>query len=222
MNKITKDKETLDTIKSCVLFEDMSEKELYSALEFFDARLEEYRKGDFVQSILMPFERFGLVLSGTVQVYMDDIDGNNIIMANVSSGDTFGESLSLLHAESPVYIQATSPAKILMMSTANLNSTSQTTQNLKMRYSVMLARRALAMNDRIQVLSKITLREKIVTFLSQYHARSSSSTFSIPFDRASMAIYLGTDRASLSRELSKMKKDGIIDFNKNHFLIKKL
>lgn len=223
MNKSTMGKNRWAIVKSCALFEGLTDTETERSLEFFDASVKEYDKGEFIQTILSPFERFGLVLSGNVRVYMDDIDGDNMIMANVSVGDTFGESLCLLKAESPVYIQAVTDSVILTMSTSNFYNSYEDAEKRNeymLRFSSMLAKRTLAMNDRIQVLSNISLREKIVTFLSQYHAKLSSDEFSIPFDRASMAVYLGTDRASLSRELSKMKKDGIIDYDKNHFIIK--
>ena len=225
MSKLEIDPRSMKVIKKCPLFEGLSELELENALSFFLSEIREYKKGDFIQTVLRPFERFGLVLSGEVRVYMDDIDGDNMIMANVSAGDTFGESLCLLASESPVYIEAITDVSVLMMSTAGLRSLGDTHtekwQDYMLRFTSMLARRTLAMNDRIQVLSNISLREKIITFLSQCRSRSSSLEFTIPFDRASMAIYLGTDRASLSRELSKMKKDGIIDYRKNYFVIKK-
>ena len=223
MNKTTVGKNRWEIIKSCALFDGLSDAEVESALDFFEASSKEYSKGEFIQTILDPFERFGLVLSGNVRVYMDDIDGDNMIMANVSVGDTFGESLCLLKAESPVYVQSVTETVILTMSTSNFYNTYEDVEKRNkylLRFSAMLAKRTLTMNDRIQVLSNISLREKIVTFLSQYHAKLASNEFSIPFDRASMAVYLGTDRASLSRELSKMKKDGIIDYDKNHFVIK--
>ena len=223
MDKILSNKSKYKIIKGCPLFNGLDDNELSNALDFFCAIVKEYKKGEFIQTILSPFERFGLVLAGEVRVYMDDIDGDNMIMANVSTGDTFGESLCLLNAESPVYIQAVTDAEILLMSTSKLLSTLEDEKRRNeylIRFSSMLARRTLAMNDRIQVLSNITLREKIITFLSQCRVRFSSLDFYIPFDRSSMAVYLGTDRASLSRELSKMKQDGIIDYNKNHFIIK--
>ena len=222
MNDVLSEKEKLKIIKNSVLFDGLSDAELERALEFFCATVNEYRKGEFIQTILSPFERFGLVLSGEAMVYMDDIDGDNMIMANVSVGDSFGESLCLLKAESPVYVQAITDVMILSLSTSNFYTSyvdAEKKNEYMLRFSSMLARRALAMNDRIQVLSKITLRDKIITFLSQCRARYSSLDFSIPFDRSSMAIYLGTDRASLSRELSRMKKDGIIDYRKNYFKI---
>lgn len=224
MTSVINNKKTLKMIQNCILFKDLEADEISLALNFFDADIRNYRKGEFIQTVLRPFERFGLVLSGEVRVYMDDIDGDSMIMANVSPGDTFGESLCLLNADSPVYVEAVTDASILSMSARKLHSPENydKTQHMYMlRFSSMLATRALSMNDRIQVLSNISLREKIITFLSQFRSKYSSYEFTIPFDRASMAIYLGTDRASLSRELSKMKSEGIIDFSKNKFIIKK-
>ena len=208
-------------ILSCPLFSGMNDKELHYALDFFDAIPKAYKKGDFLQSVLSPFERFGLVISGSIQVCCDDIDGYPMIMANVSEGDTFGESLCFLSSESPVYIRATSDAEILMMSTKKLHSSDRSSHHLVMRFTKMLAARALSMNDRIQILSKITLREKILTLLTQYRQKTASNDILLPFDRADMAIYLGTNRTALSRELTNLKKEGIIDYQKNHFIIKK-
>jgi len=224
LNTITENASYLKIIRKCPLFESIDGIELEEALEFFRAEIRHHKKGDFIQTVLAPFSRFGLILSGDAMVYMDDIDGDNMIMANVSAGDTFGESLCLLGSESPVYVQATSDVTLLSLSVSGLYGSDcdiVKCHEYLLRFSSMLARRTLAMNDRIQVLSNITLREKIVAFLSQYRSKLSSLEFSIPFDRASMAVYLGTDRASLSRELSKMKQDGIIDYKKNHFIIKK-
>jgi CRP-like cAMP-binding protein len=82
------------------------------------------------------------------------------------------------------------------------------------------------MNDRIQILSKHTLREKLVAFFKLQADRdinngseSKTKTLNLPLDRNGMAVYLGVDRSSLSRELSKMKSEGLIDFNKNKFKI---
>lgn len=213
-----------DTILSCPLFSGMGENELRDALNFFDAIPQKYKKGDFLQSVLTPFDRFGLVLSGSIQVCCDDIDGYPMIMANVSEGDIFGESLCFTRAESPVYIRAAADSEVLMMTTRQIHAAAlsdEASKNFTLRFTTVLAQKALSMNDRIQILSKITLREKILTLLNQYRRKFNSDEFLLPFDRADMAIYLGTDRTALSRELSKLKSQGIIDFKKNKFIIKK-
>lgn len=218
-----KNRKTKDIISSCPLFKGLGDDELTAALKFFDAVPKNFRKGEFLQSVLTPFERFGLVISGSLQVCCDDIDGYPMIMANVSSGDIFGESLCFTRAESPVYIRATADSEVLTMTTAAILSapaSDEASKKFTLRFTSILAQKALSMNDRIQILSKITLREKILTLLNQYRHKFGSNEFSLPFDRADMAIYLGADRSALSRELSKLKCEGIIDFQKNHFIIK--
>ena len=75
--------------------------------------------------------------------------------------------------------------------------------------------------DRIQILSKLKIRDKLITFLSQCERKYGSRVFDLPFDRESLSTYLGTNRSALSRELSKMMDEGIISFSKNRFEIKK-
>ena len=87
---------------------------------------------------------------------------------------------------------------------------------MQKRFCAMLAARTLSMNDRIQVLSRTTIRERVLTLLSQYNTGSGSG-ITLPFDRESLALYIGVNRSALSRELSAMKRDGIIDFYKNSF-----
>lgn len=208
----------------CPLYEGLSPQDKAYALAFFDAKTKSYEKGEFLHSVSFPLQRFGLVLSGTVQVYMDDIDGHHIIMNHVEPGDLFGESYAFLGIDAPIYICAVTEAVILWMSTerikAPLSPISPLDQDLANRYVACLANRTLKMNQRIQILSRNTLRMKLITFLSQYAAEK-GDTFSIPFDRASMAAYLGADRSALSRELSRMQAEGILTYHRNQFQILK-
>ena len=169
-------------------------------------------------------ESFGLVLEGTIQVYMDDIDGNHMIMATVTAGSTFGESLCFLRRESPVYIRSVTDSKVLWLSTDRIKNPGGSPDSrdisLSTRFTAMLANRALNMNDRIQILSKLSIRDKLVTFFSQYSSQCASDSFTVPFDREDMAAYLGVNRSALSRELGRMRDEGIIDFQKNRFVIK--
>ncbi len=209
-------------LDSCPLFQGLSNQEKAYALTYFDAKAKPYEKGEFLHQVSFPLLRFGLVLSGTVQVYMDDIDGHHIIMNHVEAGDLFGESYAFLGTDAPIYICAVTEAEILWLSTDRIKtphtSSSPLDQELANRYIACLANRTLKMNQRVQILSRNTLRMKLITFLSQYAAEKGDS-FTIPFDRASMAAYLGADRSALSRELSRMQSEGILRYHRNEFQI---
>jgi len=213
----------IDKIKKNPLFEGLRDDELLLAKELFSAVRTVYAKGEYLLRAAEPFLRFGLVLSGAVSVYMDDIDGERMMMASVSEGDTFGESHAYLGTEeSPVYIVAAEDAEILWLSPASLFGQvgNALVLRLRERFTALLAKRALYQNTRIQILSKPTIRARIVAFLTQYEARAKSKTFSVPFDRNTLAVYLGVNRSALSRELSAMKKEGLIDFYKNTFKLR--
>jgi len=211
-------------LDSCPLYQGLSPQDKAYALSYFDAKAKQYEKGEFLHQVSFPLQRFGLVMSGTVQVYMDDIDGHHIIMNHVEPGDLFGEAYAFLGTDAPIYIRAVTEAEILWMSTARikapLSPAGPLDQELSNRYVACLASRTLTMNQRVQILSRNTLRMKLITFLSQYAAEK-GDTFTIPFDRASMATYLGADRSALSRELSRMQAEGILTYHRNRFQILK-
>ncbi len=218
------DMDEIKLVRSAVLFRDMSDENFIKALSLFDAETASYGKGDYLHSPFGKYKKFGMVISGTVQVCSDDIDGNRMIMAEVTPGITFGESICFLGiTDSPVYAFASESVRVLWLSADKLFEPGgdELTVSLSKRFASMLAARTLAMNDRIQVLSKIRLRDKLMTYFNQKSRDAGSLTFRIPVNREDLAAYMGTDRSALSRELSEMKKEGLIDYYKNSFRILK-
>ena len=212
-NKVEK-KESLSVALAHKLFAGLDEDGFHRALSLFDSKISHYKKGESLRAMGMPFSTFGLVLAGTVQVFSLDMDGNPQMMANVGAGESFGESLAYLATEeSPVTVIAAADTAVLWLDIAAVKRASLNGDVLALalteRFATVLALRALFQNDRIQILSKPKIRDRLVTFLSQCERRFGSRTFIIPFDRASLAVYLGVNRTALSRELAKMKKEGM-------------
>lgn len=209
-------------LRKNLIFSGMTDVEIEKGIEFFLGKKAIYSKGEMLNRVTEPLAYFGIVLSGVVHVCTTDWEGQKCIMAAVGEGEGFGEALSFLGKDSDVYIRAAEDCQVLWLSTDNVrNAASQSGDNnlYIQRFIADLAERALSMNNRIQIMSQKTLREKIFALLSMLSTRENSSRFSVPFDRNGMAVYLGTDRSSLSRELSKMQMDGIIRFSKNIFEI---
>lgn len=195
-----------------------------NALSFFQASVKAYRRGEIIHNAGSVLKCFGMVLSGSVQVYEDDINGERMIMATVTPGETFGEAMCFLKTEEqPVDIAAVSDCKILWLHTEkldNLNSEHKIEDVVwAKRFTAALAQRMLEMNERIQALSKLTLREKLITFFSQCAHKYAGNHFLLPMNRQDMASYLGTNRSALSRELSKMRGEGLIIFSGNEFIL---
>ena len=206
-----------DILLKNALFSGMSEIELTHSLERLSASLKEYKKGEVIVHREEKMRSFGLVARGHVQVVSDDIMGNRMIMATVGEGESYGESLCILEvSQIPVSVIAVTDCTVVHLSLDNLNGEMD---ELNMRFLRMLATKTLSMNDRIQVLSKTTLREKLYAFFSQMCYKTGKRMFTLPFNREDFAIYLGVNRSALSRELSKLQREGIIEFYRGSFKI---
>ena len=213
-----------ELLEKCMLFRNMAETRLFDALKLLHAEYKTYRKGMFLHHAGEPLRKFGFVLSGAVQAMTDDPDGNRMIMANVIPGGTFGESLCYLKiSDSPTYIRASENTEILWLSLSELYGEpapqEELARDLRRRFTAMLAERALTMNRRIQVLSNITIRDKLITFFTHAANHAGSRSFTISMTRDDLAAYIGANRSAMSRELSKMRDEGLIEFNRNHFRI---
>lgn len=212
MNELYKKK-----VAQCPLFAGLRETEFEKALEFYHATTSAYKKGETVAAVSQPFPFFALVLDGSVAIYHDDEDGARTVMAFVKRGQLFGESLCYLKKEAEVHAVALEDTVLLKLRAENLRILPKTPLefDLQRRFSENLATRALALNDRIQLLSKFTIREKVTAMLASF---PKGKWITFPFDREGMAFYLGVDRCALSRELGKMQKEGLIAFRKNAFM----
>ena len=211
-----------NTLKECSLFSGMTDAELGKSLELLHAEAISYARDEFLHFPYRTMDRFGLVLSGAVHVCADDIDGNRVIMAEVAPGTTFGESLCFLRIQdSPVYAYAPKCAEVVWLSVNGLfgDAVGPFTADLQRRFVSMLAMRTLSMNDRIQIMSKVSLREKITAYFDLLSSQKKSREFRIPMNREDFATYIGTNRSALSRELSNMKRDGLIDCEGNNVRI---
>ena len=197
------------------LFSGMDDAEMDAEPRFYDARKQDYAKGETLINIASPVLRFAVVLSGSVQVMSDDINGHHMIMITVQPGQSFAESLCFQQEkESPVYAEALSSTQVLWLSADALRS------GHAARFIDMLSAKTLSMNERVQALSKLTLRDKLTTLFSQY-VRQYGLSFELPFDRESLAAYLGANRSAVSRVLSQMQKDGAIAISKNRVTVLK-
>ena len=83
----------------------------------------------------------------------------------------------------------------------------------------VIAGRNLTLTTKIDHMSKKTIREKVLSYLSYQAEKEGKGSFDIPFNRQQLADYLSVDRSALSAELSKMQKEEIISYDKNHFVL---
>lgn len=180
----------------------------------FDKNTVIFHTGDIIHEI-------GIVINGSVNIENIDLWGNKSILSNISTGETFAETYALSQEPMMVDAVAAEDNKILFLN-VNILMDSQNAKNTW--YSKILTnllnisvQKNLILSNRIFCTSSKTIRGRLLTYLSSMSVKSGSMTFQVPFDRQQLADYLNLDRSALSRELGKMRRDGLIDFHKNTF-----
>lgn len=211
-------------LSTTALFHGLTEAEIQKSLTQLNAKTNEYEKRE---TILHAGSRTGsicLVLSGSVTIENNDIWGNRTILSHISAGDFFAETYAVLSGER-MLVDAVSndSSSILFLDVRQLSERAGDLDSIQQQVLTNLllisARKNLALSGRSFHTSPKTARGRIMAYLDSVALRKGSRRFDVPFDRQQMADYLNLDRTALSKELGRMKKDGLILFKKNHFSI---
>ncbi len=168
-------------------------------------------------------EEIGIVQSGTILIENIDPWGNRSILSSVSPGQVFAESYALSSEPLMVDAVASEDSVIIFINIKRLlnptNSTKPWYGTLMNNLLSITARKNMMLSLRIFCTTPKTIRERLLTYLTGLYVRSGSKTFLVPFDREQMASYLNVERTALSKELGKMRRDGLIEWKKNRFTL---
>lgn len=204
------------------LFGGIAEADIAAMLNCLQAREVSYSKGQFIYQENDVVQEAGIVMSGKVHVLQEDFWGNRNIVSVMQRGDIFGEVYACLGNEKlRISICAETDCQMLFINLRKAMHVCRNTclfhQKLVENIVYSIARKNLNLTAKIQHISRRSIREKVLSYLSEESRRNESSYFSIPFTRQQMADFLAVDRSALSKELAKMKEEGIIEFERNQF-----
>lgn len=206
------------------LFLDMNTLEINTALYILNARYQTFEKGEIILHAGGQTDCVCLVISGSVTIENNDMWGNRTILNIVDSDDFFAETYAILKDEiMMVDAVANEQCAIMFLRIGGLFGSGfegQPWSNKLVRNLLMIsANKNLILSGRSFHISPKTARGRIMAYLNSVSLKKHSKVFDIPFDRQQMADYLNLERTALSKELSRMKREKIIDFKKNHFEI---
>lgn len=213
-------------IPESALFHGIDRSNIGGMLQCLSAVERQYKKGEIVFHAGEEAKVMGLVLSGCVEIVRDDYWGNRQVIGTAKAGDLFGESYACMPGERfMVSAEAREDSAVLFMEVNRIltvcSSACEFHSRLIHNLLYVLAERNLSLTRKIDHMSQRSIREKVMSYLSFQAESHNSGAFEIPFNRQQLADYLAVDRSALSAELSRMQKDGIIEFEKNYFHIMK-
>lgn len=213
----------INNLHSNILFKDLTSTELENCLSALNAHEKSYKKGDIILYAGDTTNYMGLVLSGSVTIESNDIWGNCSILSHVGSGQFFAETYALLPDEVLlVDVTANENCKILFFNIRRLwGSMSSFSWKEKILKNLLIisSHKNLALSKKsFHTVSKSS-RKRLLSYLNSVSIQNRSAEFDIPFNRQQLADYLNLERTNMSKELSHMQNEGIIEFRKNHFKI---
>lgn len=217
-------KKIKEIFKNISFFKGLDEEAIDSIIQNLDVKIKEYEKEEYIIFAFSPHELVGVVIEGNINVIKEDFWGNKTIIRRIAQGEIFAEAFMFAGKKSlPLSVVAKEKSKILFFNHENLF----TNEHLNDSHKLIIAHNIIKessnkniyLTNKIEHMSKKTLKEKIMSYLSFMALNSKSDTFDIPFNRQELADYLSVDRSALSNELSKLRDEGVLTFKKNHFAL---
>jgi CRP-like cAMP-binding protein len=209
-----------DTLKENPLFKGIGLNDFKKLIICLPGRTVKCKKNEIILAAGDEVNSIGLVLSGGVKVVKEDVDGNENILAELSAPNLFYDVFACAELDySPYTVFATTESEVMLLNFKKMVEIcpQMCPSHIRLNRNLLraVARKGLIFNEKVEILSKRTIRERLLCFFDMQKGKK----FTIPYNREELAHYLCVDRSAMSNELSKMQKEGLLTFHRNHFEI---
>lgn len=211
-------------ISGTSLFQGIEVKEITAMLNCLKPRLCSYNKNDYIVSGGEIYENVGIILKGAATVSKENAAGNRIVMTLLKQGDLFGEIIVFSSQMTwPATVQAQENCDVLFLPRGKIVGDCEricpSHRLLIQNFLKILSEKALLLNQKVEYLTIKSMRGKISTYLLEQSQKSGKTTFSLPLNRNELSDFFNVSRPSMSREMCKMRAEGVIDFHLTTFKI---
>lgn len=218
-------KKYLNLMKHSKLFYGITETEIESMMSCLSATTRSFQKGDCIFRRGERITSVAMLLEGSIHIQKEDFWGNLSILNKISEGELFGEVYACLEQNEILYDAiAVKPCTVLFLDVNRVltvcPSACQFHGRLIRNLLSVVASKNRLLTQKLEYMSQRTTREKLLSYLSEQSLRAGSPSFDIPFNRQQLADFLSVDRSAMSNELCKMRDEGILLFERNHFILK--
>lgn len=211
-------------LKNTLLFRDMTPEETEHAQLALGVHVRHFPKDAAILRAGSATAWMGMVLRGGATIESNDLWGNRVLLSHVGEGQYFAETYALLKEETvPVDVIANEDSDIAFFQIGRLRRDGALPEPwaLKLIANLLIisAHKNLALSARSFHTASHQIRGRIMSYLNTVSLQKRARSFDIPFDRQQLADYLNVERTALSKELSKMRREKLIDFHRNHFIL---
>ena len=206
------------------LFAGIKREDMGAMLHCIGYHISSFSRGEIIAFEGDHLKHIGIVLSGRVDMVKEDLWGNKTMLLRMGRNEIFGETFACGDDSlSTVTFLVSEDATVMFMPFSRVMHSCTMACGFHHRLIENMVRLIGGKNrelmQKVDVVSKRTIREKLLAYLSIQAQQQRQRYFEIPLGRVELAEYLCVDRSALTRELAKMKEDGLIDYDRNHFRI---
>lgn len=207
------------------LFEGISETDLARMITCFGAKIKRFREGEIVCDYSDTGDDVGVMLEGSAAMIRTDENGEVAVMELFAAGDIFGEVLAFSNAAGDsVRVVAESDAEVMFIKygqiTKRCEKACEHHSRLVSNMFGLIAKKTLSLSQRIEILSRKTTREKLLYYFNIL-SKQQGKEFDLPMSVTRLAEYICADRSAMTRELSRMQADGLVEINKKRIKLKR-
>lgn len=178
-----------------------------------------FSKNEIITSYIKKRNQFCILVSGNADLVRYDLNGNRTIVEHFSKNDVFGEVFYTITTNNELLVEAREKCEVLFYIYDDIHSKCRNNckfhQELSEDLPELILSKVTDLNMRIELLTKRSIRDKLIGYFSMLSTRNLSKTFSLPFSLTDLADYLSVDRSAMMRELKLLKEEGFIKKNSN-------
>lgn len=199
------------------IFNGIEDKDVKNMLNCFEARTISYKNGTTIVSNLANTNIIGIMLDGSANLIKLDYNGNRTIIEKLERGSVFGKVFLPLSDELSVI--ATDECTVITFDYEHITKRCKKScpyhSKLIDNMIQLLTDKIVDMNNRIDILTKKTIREKLLEYFKVIEKEKLSKTFKLNLNFTELADYFGVDRSALMREIKNLKTEGFIEAKSN-------
>lgn len=203
------------------LFNGIENKDVKSMLNCFNATTISYKNGTTIISNLANTGAIGIIYEGSANLIKIDYNGNRTIIEKLERGSIFGEVF--LPNSDELSIIATDNCTVISFDYEHITRRCKKScpyhSKLIDNMIQILADKIVNMNNRIDILTKKTIREKLLEYFKTIEKEKLSKTFKLNLNFTELADYFGVDRSALMREIKNLKNEGFIETKGNRITL---
>ncbi len=206
------------SLQTSDLFNNISAESYNKMMTCFSTSVRSYKSGETICFYDSKNKKVGIVESGKAIVINTFLKGSQTILEYLTTGSIFGEIFYFHSNTENISVVCSADAKVRFIDYTCIiktcsNACAHHTQLINNMFS-MVSQKASQLSEHIDILSRRSIREKLVAYFSIQSSKAKSQTFKMPFSFSVLADYISSDRSAMMREIKKMRDEGIIIINK--------